>query len=271
MHSPDDLKLDDIVINSRPKAFFSVHAKVGAFVADWHDHNKHQLLYAEGGALRLETKDHSYLLPARHAAWIPAYCLHKVSSTSPELYLRMLYFEGTETEAESLKNMGVFPVNNLAREMIYHTRVWNYSFDEPDELEKKFYDILRLFVAEWAAAPMPLSIPTTDHPKLRPVVDYICRNLDRDLQMVQVAQQFGMSPRTLIRLFNQELSTKYSTFLRINRVIYALDLLSKPGSNVSSVAYDVGYDSLSAFSTTFQQLVGVRPQEYLKKTMLLNE
>ena len=265
--APDDLVLDEIVINDTKKPSFSVHMKAGSFVADWHDHNKHQLLYAEGGALHLQTADHCFLLPAKHAAWIPAKCLHRVSSTSPDLFLRMLYFNGTETEAECLKNMSVFPINNLAREMIYQTRVWNYSFAETDELEKAFFKSIRLFVVQWASAPMPLTLPTTEHPKLRPVMDYISENLVEDLQLENVAFRFAMSKRTLMRLFQQEISTNYTTFLRITRVIKALDLLSKPGANVSNVAFSVGYDSLSAFSTTFQQLVGVRPQEYLKKLM----
>jgi len=268
MHHAEDLLLDDIVINEKKKSSFSVHMKVGAFVADWHDHDKHQLLYAEGGALHLQTNAHCFLLPARHAAWIPAHCMHRVSSTSPDLFLRMLYFDGNQVEAESLRNMSVFPINNLAREMIYQTRVWNYSFDDSDELEATFFKTLRLFIAQWASTPMPLTLPTTTHPKLRPVMDYVREHLEDDLQLDYVAAHFAMSKRTLMRLFQQELSTTYGTFIRITRVINALDLMSKPGANVSNVAYSVGYESLSAFSSTFQQLVGVRPQEYLKKTML---
>lgn len=266
-----ELVLDEIIINETSKPSLSVHMKVGSFVADWHDHKKHQLLYAEGGTLHLQTAKHCFLLPARHAAWIPANCMHRVSSTSPQLFLRMLYFDSVDKEVESLQNMNVFPVNNLAREMIYHTRFWNYSFDESDELERVFFNSIRLFVAQWAAVAMPLTLPTTAHPKLRPVMDYIADNLLEDLQMESVAARFAMSKRTLMRLFQQEISTNYTTYLRITRVIRALDLLSKPGANVSTVAFAVGYDSLSAFSTTFQQLMGIRPQEYLKKSMLSSE
>jgi len=269
--SESDLVLDEIVINETKKPSFSLHMKTGSFIADWHDHNKHQLLYAEGGALHLQTAQHCFLLPARHAAWIPANCMHRVSSSSPGLFLRMLYFADVPPEAESLQHMCVFPINNLAREMIYHTRVWNYSFDESDELEKAFFTLVRLFVAQWAAVPMPLSLPTTAHPKLRLVMEYIEDNLVDDLQLDSVARHFSMSKRTLMRLFQQEISTNYTTYLRITRIIRALELLSKPGANVSTAAFAVGYDSLSAFSATFRQLVGVRPQEYLKKTMLAAE
>jgi len=268
--SKSGLTVDEVVINNKQKTSFSVHLKAGVFVADWHDHIKHQLLYAEGGALHLQTEEQCFLLPARHAAWIPARCLHRVTSASPDLYLRMLYFDGELIESGSLKSMGVFPVNNLAREMIIQTRVWDYSADEFDELENAFFKTLRLFVEQWAATPMPLSLPTTTHPRLRPVMDYISENLEGDLKLEEVASHFAMSKRTLMRLFQHEMSTNYTTVLRIARVISALELLSKPGANVSTVAYAVGYDSPSAFSTTFQQLVGVRPQEYLKKSMLMS-
>lgn len=271
MEIVEGLILDNIIINETTKSSFSVHMEVGVFVADWHDHNKNQLLYAEGGALSLETKNHCFFLPARHAAWIPANCMHRVTSKSPDLFLRMLYFEKVDFEAASLLNLDVFPINNLAREMIYQTRVWNYSFNESSQLEKLFYQTLRLFIAEWASVPIPLSLPTTSHPKLLQVTEYIRGNLDVNLQMEVVAARFAVSKRTLMRLFKQELSVTYMTFIRITRIVGALELLSRPGANVSTVAFSVGYESLSAFSTTFYQLVGIRPREYIKKAMIAKE
>lgn len=243
---------------------FSLHLKTEPFTSDWHHHNKAQLLYAEGGVLHLQTEHHGFLLPAQHGAWIPANMQHRVHSSSPELFLRMLYIDDPHPVEDVLKELSVFPISPLAREMIYHTRIWNNKAEPADAVEESFMQTLRLMLPQWAAASMPLTLPSTDHPRLRPMLDFIIEHLDQGLQVDDLATRFGASTRTVMRLFQNELSISFTTYMRIARIIKALDLFSKPGANVSRVCYEVGYESVSAFSNTFSQLMGMRPNQYLK-------
>ena len=49
------------------------------------------------------------------------------------------------------------------------------------------------------------------------------------------------------------------------RIIKAVELLVKPGVNVSEVAYSVGYESVPTFSNNFKEIMGVRPHMFLQK------
>ncbi|MEM7334098.1 MAG: helix-turn-helix transcriptional regulator, partial [Chloroflexota bacterium] len=68
-----------------------------------------------------------------------------------------------------------------------------------------------------------------------------------------------------LRLFKQELGMTFGSYLRVARIIRAIELLSDANTAVTDVAYSVGYRSLSSFSQTFQQLTGITPREYLKR------
>jgi AraC-like DNA-binding protein len=250
-------------IDQIEKDSFAVHLRVGRFHTTWHTHFRHQLLYAEDGVLHLQTDQHHFLLPARHAAWIPGRCKHRVYSDSPDLYMRTLYLQAQEDDDTGLQQLRVFPVSNLAREMILHTQTWNWTL-AAGPLERSFFQTIRLLVPTWYQNAIPLILPSTDHPHLNLITQYLRKNLAEPLQLETTANRFGFSGRTLLRLFKKELGMTFGTYLRVARIILALELLTRPGVSVAEVAYAVGYDSPSSFSQTFSHLVGVSPQAYRK-------
>lgn len=259
------IALNKLDINRSSKHSFAVHLKTGEFNSDWHSYDKHQLLYAEGGILHLTTRQHYFLLPANHAAWIPANCAYKISSNAAQLNLRMLYFNGHRKLDSRLNQVNIFPVNKLAQEMIYKTREWSNSFQEYTPLEQLFFQAFILLIPQWLDNSVTLAIPNTNHRKLSEILDHIKKNLDHEITVSDIAQKFSLSNRSITRLFKQEIGITFRTYLRISRIARAMDLLSDRGYNVSTAAYAVGYESISAFSTTFYNVIGVRPQEYVKR------
>lgn len=71
------------------------------------------------------------------------------------------------------------------------------------------------------------------------------------------------SRKTIERLFTAETGMPPSKWLRHARVSHAVSLLAS-GASVTSVAFDMGYESTSAFSYMFRQILGVCPKEVLK-------
>ena len=60
------------------------------------------------------------------------------------------------------------------------------------------------------------------------------------------------------------LGMTFGAYLRVARIIKAIELLTDPHASVTEVSLEVGYKSLSSFSRTFQQLTGVTPRDYLR-------
>jgi AraC-like DNA-binding protein len=75
----------------------------------------------------------------------------------------------------------------------------------------------------------------------------------------------GMSESSLNAMFQATLGMTWVKYLQAFRVQRSLALLAQPGETIASVAYSVGFESISHFNTTFRSLMGMSPKELLKK------
>ncbi|MEX2579833.1 MAG: AraC family transcriptional regulator [Verrucomicrobiales bacterium] len=86
--------------------------------------------------------------------------------------------------------------------------------------------------------------------------------LDEAIDLQRLAGEVGCSPFYLSRTFSATTGMTISQFIRKLRVEAAAELLLSGKFNVSEVALEVGYQSLSHFSKAFQQVKGCLPSKY---------
>jgi AraC family transcriptional activator of pobA len=82
-----------------------------------------------------------------------------------------------------------------------------------------------------------------------------------------MAGQLHLSPRYLSDLLKQETGKTAIELIHIYMNNEAKNLLRKPGQNVSGIAYELGFDSLSYFSRLFKKEVGLTPSAYRKQLL----
>ncbi len=253
----------EVTVGQLRKKAGAFHVKLGFSKTDWHTHGQGQLLYAEGGVMKLLTREHTYHIPSRHAAWIPAGVEHLVFTDSQGLILRTLYFYQEEPRHSFFKELSVFFVTSLLREMILFTEKW--PVEKPvDEQETAFFKAIEMILPEQAGQRVRLHLPLPKHPVMVRVTEYIGKHYEDKIAFSNVAALFNVSERTLSRLFNEQLGMPFSQYLKLMRIIASLELLLQPAIQVSEVAFRVGYESLPTFSNNFAELVGRRPQYYLR-------
>lgn len=78
-----------------------------------------------------------------------------------------------------------------------------------------------------------------------------------------VSRAAGASSRTLQRLFLAETGLTFEKWRQRARLIRSVELLSE-GRKVTNVAFDVGYDSPSAFIAMFHRELGATPRRYVQ-------
>jgi len=255
-------------IENAVKETFAIHQAVGVFTTEVHLHSCHQLLYAERGVLHFFTRERQFILPARHAAWIPVNLSHKVESRSPSLHLRTIYVREGEAELNFPEQLTVFPLTDLAREMIIYTERWPHV-NPLSKAEDAFFIAVSYLISDWCRNAISLVLPTTEHLLLRKVIGHLITNLDNDLTTASVSGEFGVSSRTMMRLFRNHLDMTFQEYLRTARVIAALELLTSPDVSITETAQQVGYQSMSSFSRTFKAYVGKSPSVFRNETRSL--
>lgn len=247
--------------------------RVGMLDTGWHHHSVHQLIYAEGGVLYVLTEKQQFLLPAYHGAWIPARSAHKLLSPSDETRLWLLYFRPEEDDSSIFQSVRIFGISPLAREMMLYTERWSEKRDGCGDvglLAQRFYETIRLLAAEWCEEPLQLILPHTEDGILGAVTRYVLDNIGEQLTVRAVAHIHGVSGRTLMRHFRSQLGITFGAYLRIARIVKAVELLTAPSVSIIEVAYDVGYNSPSSFSQAFRRLTGMSPQEYVRSLSVVH-
>lgn len=249
-------------IDEKPETMYVWHSRFEDRFQD-HTHLKGQLTYVEGGIIFLYTKEKSYFLPARHYVWIPTGVEHHLQHRYQAAVVRNIYFDTTTDHENPFYNqIGIYPVNNLLLEMFLFSERWNGNIN-PNTKEYDFLNTLKNILPVVSEHPLPIALPTTENQRLRPVLKYIIDNLANDrLSLESVGKATGFSARTLSRLFQAAMDTSFFQYLKLARMIKAMEKLLETDLTISEIAYGVGYNSISSFSNTFDKMVGKRPSEF---------
>jgi len=90
-------------------------------------------------------------------------------------------------------------------------------------------------------------------------------HLDPDLSLGSLADQIGVTDKTLSVLFNEAMGTTYTAYVNGLRVEEARQRLTDPGQahySVLAVGLDSGFASKSTFNRVFKETTGQTPSAY---------
>jgi AraC-like DNA-binding protein len=251
-------------IDSRPETMFVQHHRSEENYP-LHHHQKAQFAYVEEGLAYLVTPDKTYFLPARHYVWIPPRLEHRILFRSSKHLIHSMCFAEAVEENPFYTTLGIYPVTTLLYEMLRYTEDWYGHYAPEPEAPYLFLKNLKLVLPQISRHPLPIALPTSDDPRLLPVLAHIYHHLPEPLELTALASRFGFSLRNLSRLFQQRLHCSFSQYLKLRRVTAAMEQMLQTKQSVSEIAYAVGYNSLGSFSNAFYQLVGRRPSDFMPR------
>lgn len=230
----------------------------------FHSHQKGQLVFVEEGFQYLHTESKRLLLPQNHAAWIPSLVVHKTTSSASTVFLRSIYYN-TQELPSFYNELRLFSVPDVLREMILYTEKWSKKTDI-DLAASHFLQAILLELPAFVNDSIPLHIPIPKDTKLIAITSYINQHIDDNITVNQLALQFHITLRTLERLFKKETGISIAKYIQLVRIVKAVELLNENQQTISEIAYLVGYKSVQAFSNSFYNLLGRRPQAFIKST-----
>lgn len=98
--------------------------------------------------------------------------------------------------------------------------------------------------------------------RVEQVIFLLKQNLAAPPSLEELGRKIGCSHFYLSRIFSAQTGQTITQFLRQLRMERAAELLKSREYNVTEAAHEVGYNSLSHFSTTFQETFGCCPGLY---------
>lgn len=250
-------------IDKDPVSVYVMHERSEKYISE-HKHAKGQLSYVEGGLAYIHVRDKRYVIPARHYFWIPEGLKHILKIGHSGTVLRSLFFYTQDDNEHSFyTQFGIYPINELLLQMIKYTETWDGNII-PEDNRYSFLSVIKNILPEISKKKVPIALPFTENERIQPVLKYLEKHISDGHSLQSISKHFGFSERTLSRLFQSTMNMSFLQYLKLFRMVKAIELMLLTNKSLSEIAYSVGYQSLSSFSSTFYKLTNFRPSDFKK-------
>ena len=224
-----------------------------------HVHHHGQLLYPADGAITVKTDDGVWVIPPQRALWVPGGIPHDTHANS-KLALRTLLVEPGRLPAlpQSCCAVSITP---LMRELILHAMIIPPMYDVASA-DGRFMSVILDHLEKLPI--VPLHLPMPHDIRLKRVTGTLLEHPNDTRTLEDWAVSSGASARTLSRLFMNETRLTFGVWRKQVRLLKALELLAA-NIPVTQVAFDLGYESPSAFIAMFRRSLGEPPARYFRR------
>jgi AraC-like DNA-binding protein len=221
-----------------------------------HHHPWGQVTYAVEGVLRVAVGNSTWIVPPQRAIWIPPLAVHEIV-TLEQAKLRVLYVQAAAAPFAAAECV-VLDVSALLRELIL-------ALAQADDHSAREARLSALILDELAScATLPIRIALPGDKRLKTLCSQLIAHPGSPLTLEQWARKAGASPRTLARLFEQDLGMSFGQWRQQVRLAHAAPMIAR-GLPLSHVAAELGYASQSAFSAMFKKTFGQSPSAFFAR------
>ncbi len=258
-----------------PTAARPVRAKLRWLAADTqvmpHSHPWAQVAISTTGVIRLTVNHGTYIVPPSRALWIPPGVEHAVTMVDAA-HLHTLYLYqprgrsgpgGTGAPGPAWQQCRVLEVSALLHALVraLDTTPDSASPPAPEALRRERHISALVLDELRRARAVPLGVALPRDKRLRQLCEAVLDDPTRHATLQGWAQDSGASPRTVARLFRQELGSSFTQW-RQQVVLAKAVALAAARTPMGQIAAELGYNP-SAFSAMVRRTVGVPPGRFL--------
>lgn len=241
----------------RPVSAVGMELFTEGFEQPPHRHRKAQLILAVRGLITCEVAQGLWMVPRQCALWIPGDMEHSVRCAGDlEVYT---LFVDPELAANLPAVCSTFSTGPLLRELLIAVSRLPSLYD----VDGAGGRLVQTMLDELERAPMgSLHLPMPADARLRMIAKTLFSDPANRSTIGEWARIVAMSERSLFRLILRQTCMSFGRWRQQFQVMFAIERLTE-GASVQTVAFDLGYESASAFITMFKKVMGQPPGQYL--------
>lgn len=246
-------------------------------IADWHLHREYEMIlslsetknfYIGNDEVELRSGDIIFI-----NSNVPHKCITNVGSTSVLLQFNISavgnLFEELKLSGilgETKTTYTVFESNSSINRKI--TTCINKIREEYSRQDSYFDYFIKSYLQELIALLYRHGILTDYNkflegiPNLLPVLKYISEHYNEHITLADVSKVANIHSSYFCKIFREGLGISFIEYLNLVRISYAKTLLETTQKNITEIAFDVGFSSVSYFIKTFKKYNYYSPNKY---------
>ncbi len=232
-----------------------------------HTHPFHQILVIKNGITLLEDRSRRQPLFGHMTAFLPAGLPHRsiVIGKNVEyqnIFLDQEVYEGPQNQ------IVIFDISDLGMSLFDRLSLEAF-IDNSEGIARDCLDLFMKVIKEDINHPSLLArLPEPQNPQNKVITDYIESHFQERIRLMEINALLPLSPRQIARVFQKDLNITIFDYLKLYRIFMASTLLTGPNKNITEIAYECGYESISCFYTDFRKLYSIPPSSFRKKIRL---
>lgn len=221
-----------------------------------HSHRKAELLYSMGGSVTVVAQSRAWLVQPGNALWIPGGIDHMTFCSGP-LSAGIVFF-ALDADSAVPRECQLVSVQPLMRELVIRSLQIGHDGIDTQREERLAAFLLDELVS---AREQALQLPFPSERRLQRLAEAVMQSPSRHISLREWGLRFGIGERTLTRLFHSDMGMGFARWRQHLHVQLAIPQLvdKRP---VGLIAYDLGYESTSAFIAMFKRIVGSTPGRF---------
>ncbi|MBQ8039586.1 MAG: helix-turn-helix transcriptional regulator [Lachnospiraceae bacterium] len=267
---------------------------VGGYVP-WHWHQDIEIMWVMQGAVKLTTAQGVYIIQQGEAAFLNSDVMH-LQEPLPNTHTITLD-QVFDSSLIAGKNNSIFeqkyvmpilncrqmdvlifnPIHANHRKIITAVR---QAYDMADLQQEGYEVFVRNLLSEawfliFQEAQEQLqekkNIRNCGEERLKTMMTYIHSHYHEKLSLKDIAVNANVSEREVLRAFRKWLQITPFQYLKEVRIRMACRFLKETSRQITDIAYECGFGSVSYFGKVFHEEMGMAPLEYRKKAIELTE
>ena len=222
-------------------------------VTEWHEHDGGQFYWLTSGIMVVETEQAQWTVTPGSVGWFPAGLRHR-AQVPGQLSGTSLYLHAS-TGAGLPLTPGIYGTDSFIQALLERLCAGPRP-GFPADYSPSLLSLLAAEITNAVELPLQLLLPTDR--RARNVADQLLAHSDSPLTQTQLAQRWGLSVRSLSRLFREQTGLSFCQWRQQAKVVTSLQWVLA-GEPIAEVAARSGYANVSAFIEVFRERFGRTP------------
>ena len=258
-----------------PFELYCVNKNYPRYEMPFHWHVEYEMIIVKKGQLKLILDGKSFYVNEGESAFISGGVVHGGIPEECEYYCIVFDLAALFKDvALCSKSVAIFLTNAdcftgvygaerkqsaIMREILYSMQNRDNGYDL--NVIGLLWKLLGVFVSEPIISAGE-QINKSQRQKLKDVLSYIRKNIDKNITLEELAQVSGMSPRYFCRVFKSMTGRTPIEYVNYYRIETASQMLITTGESVTDIALNCGFNDMSYFSKMFKKLKGISPSKF---------